>query len=93
MAKEYKIREGQSLTDVAIQLFGSTEKLAQLIYDNPQLGSLENDNPAGLTVTYEDPEDTAVTDFLATERVTVSTLLPAEITHSYSSAFNLTQFK
>ena len=51
--EEYKTIEGQNIFDLSNLLYGNTSNLVKLLTDNPALGYVANNIPAGTVIKYE----------------------------------------
>ena len=78
--KTVTVREGQSIFDLALQLYGDVSKVIDLCKLNPDtLPNVLVNNIAGLTINYE-AQDNVTTNFYATNQITLSTKKPEFIT-------------
>ena len=60
MVKEYTMLSGQSLFDLAIQLYGDITQVFRLVADNPELDNIPSGFP-GLVIQYEE-QSTSLTE-------------------------------
>lgn len=93
MQKEYKTKEGQSLLDISIQLYGDHSYAFKLLQDNPtKIKCLDTVLLPGTTLVYE-ADETIVKSNLDQQDLVISTAYPqTQPMKSLSTAFNPTQF-
>ena len=70
--KTIKIKEGQTIFDVSLQLYGSIEYVYKIIADNPEITNLQYTALRGLTISY-DEQKTSLTENFRTESITIVT--------------------
>lgn len=51
---KYTVQDGQSIYDIALQLYGSLDYVVKLIEDNPSIANLNQDLLAGLELEFDD---------------------------------------
>src|SRR5688572_3154586 len=88
--KTYTVREGQSLFDLALQLYGDVTKVYEIIKLNPvSIPNIMARNLKGLTINYE-VQNNEVANRYATEGTIISTLYPEYTTgaSAWSSSFS-----
>lgn len=56
--KSYTIKQGQSIFDVAVDIYGDASYAIPLIEQNPELDNVSNTSIAGLIIEYEAPTPT-----------------------------------
>lgn len=87
---QYTIREGQTILDVALQLYGDASKVVALCQKNPvKLPNVLTKTLTNVTIDY-DIQDNDVTKYYATNQTIVSTRYP-EITSgakTWATAFS-----
>ena len=85
----YTIKEGQTIFDVTLQLYGDVSKVYELIKLNPtQIGSILERNLMGKTITY-DIQDNDIANYFSTNSIIIATEYPRFNTLSpFSSAFS-----
>ena len=88
--EEYRVKSGQSLYDVSIQLYGNTEFVLELVQNNPTL--LEegvNSNLSSNTILLYDKQNTTLTNFLSVNTLNLATTEPRTIPGaSYSNDYS-----
>lgn len=87
MAK-YTILEGQSIFDVALQLYGDISFVYKLIQDNPTITDIHYDYLKGLEVVYEPTTDSNVV-FFDTNQVNINTDYPKTSNRQFDDSFDL----
>lgn len=76
----YKIREGQTLFDVALQLYGDATKVYELVRLNPTIiPNILATNLSGQTITYEEQTNEVADRFKTTGEI-ITTRFPETIT-------------
>jgi hypothetical protein len=86
---QYRVKSGQSLFDVSIQLYGSTEFVLQLVQDNPQLVEGVNSNLESNTLLNYTKQNTTLTNFLDVNTLNLATTEPRTIPGaSYSNDYS-----
>jgi hypothetical protein len=76
MTRTYTIREGQTLFDIALQLYGDATKAIEICKLNPDVvPNLLSTNIKGLTIEYEE-QSNEVARYFATNNITISTKYP-----------------
>ena len=94
MIKTVKIREGQSLIDLALQLYGDATKIVDLCKLNPTtIPNVNTNNITGLTINYEVTSN-EVSDYFLTNKVYLNSRYPETISgggfsSGFSSGFNV----
>ena len=87
---QYTIREGQTILDVALQLYGDASKVVTLCQKNPvKLPNVLTKTLTNVTIEY-DIQNTEVTKYFATNAINISTKFP-EITSgakTWAAAFS-----
>ena len=85
----YTIQEGQTIFDVALQLYGDVSQVYTIIKANPtQLESILTRNLSGKVITYE-LQDNDIANYFRTNAIIIATEYPRFNTLSaYSSAFS-----
>ncbi len=87
---EYRITDGQSLFDVALQKYGSVSNVIDMIVNNiDELVNINNGNISNKTITVDDSSLKLVQDFLL-KKVNINTSNPV-IIDGYSFDFGFTQ--
>lgn len=76
------IKEGQTLFDLALQLYGDVSKVYQLIADNPSIESLNTKEIAGLEIKYT-VQGNRVTEYFLKENLSITTGYPFEPQSSF----------
>jgi hypothetical protein len=56
--KTYTIKQGQSIFDVAVDIYGDVSYAIPLIQQNPELDNVSNTSIAGVVIEYEEPTPT-----------------------------------
>lgn len=56
--KQYTIKQGQSIFDVAVDIYGDISYTIPLIVSNPELEDVSNTDIAGMIIEYEEPTPT-----------------------------------
>lgn len=91
----YTIRHGQTLFDIALQLYGDVSKVYEIIKLNPtKIPHILTRNLSGLTITYE-VQNNEVANRFATEGTIISTQFPEFTTAAsawstiFSSSFTI----
>jgi hypothetical protein len=64
----YRITDGQSIFDVALQKYGSVEQAIKIVQDNPAIVNMNNANLSGAIVTVDDVQNQVVKTFLINRR-------------------------
>lgn len=73
MQSEYKVRDGQSICDLAIQLYGTVMGIAKILQDNTSvLSSLDTELESGMIIRY-DPTINNITTRIAQQGQIVNT--------------------
>ena len=75
-------REGQTIFDLALQLYGDVSKVYDLIALNSSIENINFGNLQGLSIVYEDPKND-VSEFYRNKQVTVSNRYPETNTGEY----------
>ena len=76
MIKTVKIREGQSLFDLALQLYGDATKVIDLCKLNPYtIPSVMTNNITGFTINYE-VQDNQVANYFSTNNTILTSRYP-----------------
>lgn len=76
MSSSYVIRQGQTIMDLALQLYGDRSKALQLCIDNPiVLPNLLARNYVGKKILYTDPKN-EITEYYKTYGVVIATQFP-----------------
>ncbi len=85
----YTIKEGQTIFDVALQLYGDVSSVYTIIKDNPtQLASILERNLPGKVIEYT-IQDNVIANYFSTNSITIATEYPRFNTLSpFSSAFS-----
>lgn len=82
--KTIKIKEGQTIFDVSMQLYGSIEYVWKIIEDNPAITHLQYNGIKGLTIIYTEQKTSLTEHFrvnsttIVTEGVTTGSVSDAE---------------
>jgi hypothetical protein len=71
------IKEGQTLFDIALQLYGDVSKVYQVIADNPEIESVNTKEIAGFEVKYT-VQGNKVTEYYKKENLSITTGYPFE---------------
>lgn len=92
--EEYKTIEGQNIFDLSNLLYGNTSNLIKLLTDNPALGYVVKNIPAGTVVKYTKQKGNNITNFYISESVKPGT---KDITaplqgNGFTSGFEITGF-
>ena len=61
--EEYTTIEGQNIFDLSNLLYGNTSNMVKLLQDNPTLGYVANNIPAGTVIKYEKQKGNNITNF------------------------------
>jgi len=93
---EYRVKSGQSLYDVSIQLYGSTEFVLQLVQDNPQLAGGVNSNLESNTTLFYTKQNTTLTNYLDVNTLNLATTEPKTVSgssygNSYGNSYDIKQ--
>lgn len=56
--KRYTIKQGQSIFDVAVDIYGDVSYAIALIKENPELDNVSNTSIAGMVIEYDEPTPT-----------------------------------
>ena len=76
----YVIRQGQTIYDLALQLYGDRSKAVQLCIDNPDvLPNLLARNYVGKTIKYTDPKN-EITEYYQMFGIVIATQFPETVT-------------
>ena len=65
--EEYKTIEGQNIFDLSNLLYGNTSNIVKLLTDNPALGYIVKNIPAGTVVKYTKQKGNNITNFYISE--------------------------
>jgi secreted PhoX family phosphatase len=86
--KEFKIHDGMSIFDLALQLYGSIENVYTLITDNENIENInENQNP-GKVIQYAESKSPFVS-FVTSEKIFINTSDPKTVSgQAYSIAYS-----
>lgn len=88
--KTYKTRQGQSLLDVSLQLFGDTENILTILKNNPTL-NINDDLQAGTEIQYNEIDNVFVR-FVNTKNIDVNTSesnLGGAFNEGFNEGFNI----
>lgn len=86
--KTVTIKDGQTLFDLALQLYGDVSKVYELIDLNSSIDNITSNNLQGLAIVYEDPKN-EVSEFFNSNQITASTRYPEIITgESFDDSFD-----
>lgn len=87
---EYRVKSGQSLYDVSIQLYGSTEFVLQIVNDNANiLENGVNSNLVANSILNYTPQNTTLTNLLNVNSLNLATTEPRTIPGaSYSDDYS-----
>lgn len=84
----YVIKEGQSIFDLALQLYGDVSKAYELIGLNDSINNITSNDLEGIEITYEEQKN-EVTEFFKTNSLTISTRYPEFTTgESFDDSFD-----
>lgn len=86
----YTIKSGQTIYDVAIQLYGDAGKTPQLVSDNLSVlnNGLMTTNLVGVIVSYTDP-NTSITNYFRTNNIIITSGTTTILTNrAFNDAFN-----
>ena len=61
--ENYTTREGQTIFDLAIQLYGDVSQALTIVRNNDSIDSLNSNVPTGTVIQYEDPKNTITNQF------------------------------
>jgi len=75
MVKEYTMLSGQSLFDLAIQLYGDITQVFRLVADNPELDNIHSGFP-GLVIQYEE-QSTSLTEYYKNNTIDLTSGFPS----------------
>lgn len=87
MAK-YIIREGQSIFDVAIQLYGDISYIYKIIEDNPTITDIHYENLRDLEVVYDVTSESKV-KYFETNLININTDYPKTDNRQFDDSFDL----
>ena len=73
--KNVPIKDGQTLFDLSLQLYGSIEYVYKIIQDNPQITNIHYPNLAGIVISYEE-QGFDLTNYFSTNGISISTDYP-----------------
>ncbi|MEO6901542.1 MAG: hypothetical protein ABI241_00480 [Bacteroidia bacterium] len=82
------ILEGQSLLDLALQLYGDVSMVYKLIADNSNLENVNQTTLTGLVINYE-VQGNKITEYFVKEDLFISTKYPFDIEGQYLLQENL----
>lgn len=83
----YKVKSGQSLYDVSIQLYGDTSHILDLVKLNPTLDI--NSGLVANQVIYYEKQNTVLTNYLATNSLNLATREPRTVAgEDYNEDYN-----
>ena len=68
----YRVKQDQTLFDLAIQLYGDAGQIFRIIDDNPVITEVLLDI-TGLTIEYDDTVNTNLINFLKTNKINIVT--------------------
>lgn len=87
--KSVTLKDGQTLFDISLQLYGSIEYVYKIIEDNPTITNIHYPNLTGLSITYEE-QGFDLTKYFKTNEISITTGYPEINTgHSFDESFNL----
>lgn len=71
----YLVKDGQTLFDLALQLYGDVSKVYELIALNSSIENINSNDLQGVTITYNDPKND-VSEFFKNKPVVLSNRYP-----------------
>ena len=87
--KSVTLKDGQTLFDVSLQLYGSIEYVYKIIEDNPTITTLHYPNRTGSPFTHRE-QGFDLTKYFKTNEISITTGYPAINTgHSFDESFDL----
>lgn len=86
--KVVTVKQGQTIFDLALSLYGDVSKVYDLISLNPQISNITSNNLEGMIVSYNDPQN-EVTTFYGTNSLIISNRYPEFTTgESFDDSFD-----
>lgn len=87
--KTVTVKDGQTLFDLSLQLYGSIEFVYKIIEDNHTITNIHYPNLVGLEITYEE-QGFDLTNYFSTNNISISTDYPVINTgNSFDESFDL----
>lgn len=86
---QYEVKEGQSVYDVALLLYGDATFAVKLVNDNPDLLSLDNLDIAYIVVSYDETIKPTIKPFLIIDGSVISDKKPSYIIPNSQSIYDL----
>jgi hypothetical protein len=87
--KNVPIKDGQTIWDISLQLYGSIEYVFKIIEDNPQITNIHYPNLKGMVISYEE-QGFDLTNYFKTNEISISTEYPIiNDGHSFDESFDL----
>ena len=85
--KEYRVKSGQSLYDISIQLYGDTSHVLDILKLNENLDL--NTNLVANSILYYEKQNTTLVNYLSTNSLNLATSEPKTVTGGdYSNDYN-----
>lgn len=86
--KTVTVKEGQTIFDLSLQLYGDVSKIYDLIKLNPKIENITYNNLTGMVILYDDFK-TETTEYFKTNQITISTRFPEYTTgESFDDSFS-----
>ena len=86
--KTVTIKEGQTIFDIALQVYGDVSKVYDLIQLNSLIDNITSNDLTGLVIVYEDPKN-EVSEYYNTNSINIATRYPEHTTgDSFDDSFS-----